>query len=42
VSSRLHHPSFVKDMDDVGVHGGCDAMRNHEPGSAYGEGSETI
>src|ERR1035437_839377 len=41
MGSRFYHPPLVQNMNDVGVHGGGEAVGDHERRPARGEGAET-
>src|ERR1035438_6044361 len=40
MGSRFHSPPLVQNVNDVGVHGGGEAVGDHERRSARGEGAE--
>src|ERR1035437_745896 len=41
MGSRFHHPPLVQNMNDVGVHGGGEAVGDHERRPALGKGAES-
>ena len=41
MGSGFHNSAFVEDVNDVGVHGGGEAVRDHEPCLSLGESTKT-
>ncbi len=41
MGSGFHNAAFIEDVNDVGVHGGGEAVRDHEPRPSLGESTKT-